>query len=149
MRRRAAQAGVTLIEMLAALAVTALIGVAGFAMLDTVIARDAQLRGRFETIRARDRAFRLLMLDAGRAHGAELSDAAHLQLALPDGRVTWLADADGVRRRLDLPGNRMLTQAVLDDPARLTRHDQSPRAVVLTLTGPGISKVFPLSGDIQ
>lgn len=61
--RRDTQAGLTLVEMLVALVLFGLVGLASFAMLDTVIRARDRTEGRLETVAAIDRALRMFSQD--------------------------------------------------------------------------------------
>lgn len=65
------QAGLTLVEMLVALALFALVGLASFAMLDTVIRVRDQTEGRLETVAAIDRALLLFSQDLAQSRTAD------------------------------------------------------------------------------
>ena len=71
---RSGTAGFTLVEVLVALALFALIGVAGFAMLDQVLRTQRQTEGRLETLAAMQRAMYLVTLDFTQARAASLSE---------------------------------------------------------------------------
>lgn len=73
--RREGEAGLTLVEMLVALALFALVGFASFAMLDTVIRTRDRTEGRLETIAAFDRALILWSRDLGQSDPGGLSIA--------------------------------------------------------------------------
>lgn len=139
MTPRQAEDGVTLIEMLAALTIAALIGVAGFTLLDGVATRDAQLGGRIDLIRDRDRAFQLLSLDATRARRASLTAETGLTLWTSRQRINWRADDAGVTRRIIWQDGRTVTQQVLRERADLTAHPTAARAVLLRLPEPDIA----------
>ena len=145
MIQRPAEAGVTLVEMLSALAVAALIGIAGFTLLEGVLTRDAQLSGRLERISDHDRALQLLRADASRARRAAFSRDTGLTLSTRDQTIGWRADTSGMTRHIAWPDGRSITQQVLHWPAELAVFDRSPRAVVLTLSddGPGRIVMMP------
>ena len=138
----AAEAGVTLIEMLAALTVSALIGVAGFALLDGVTTRDAQLDGRNAGIARLDRAFHLLALDTGAAQRATWQSDKQLHLETRDYTAVWGADESGLWRTLGEGPEPGLRQHVLDAPARLSAHAETPRALLLHLEAEGLYRIF-------
>jgi len=60
MGRRSTQSGVTLIEMLVALSISAMIGLAGFIFLESVTRTEAGVSGRLEQLNLQDRAFTCL-----------------------------------------------------------------------------------------
>ncbi|MEM9551739.1 MAG: hypothetical protein AAGA05_11215 [Pseudomonadota bacterium] len=144
MTGRSGVVGVTLIEVLAALAVSAMIGVAGFTLLDGVTRQDERLSGRIDRIAARDRAFLLLSRDAATALSAELTDAVGLQLIGHDYVAIWHTDMGGLRRRLDWGDGRVVMQPLLDEPVELSFHPETQRAAVLTLSDAGIRRVIRL-----
>ena len=67
--RRIPTAGFTLVEVLVALAIFALIGVAGFSMLDQVLRTQRQTEGRLERLAEMQRAMYLITLDFSQARG--------------------------------------------------------------------------------
>ena len=131
---RNSQAGVTLIEMLAALSVAAMIGVAGFTFLDSVTTRDAQLTGRLDRLLTQDRAFRVFARDAADARRAVFSENTDLMLVGRGYTLIWQAgDADGLTRRIVWPDGREMSQTVLSEPVQLFPHPDKSRAIVLSL----------------
>lgn len=70
------QSGLTLVEMLVALVLFGLVGLASFAMLDTVIRVRDRTEGRLETVAAIDRALILFSQDLGQSlgNGRSLAD---------------------------------------------------------------------------
>jgi general secretion pathway protein J len=70
--RRDREAGVTLVEVLVALVLFALIGGAGLAMLDQVLRVQARTEGRLERLAEVQRALHLLTLDFMQASGGSL-----------------------------------------------------------------------------
>lgn len=75
MTRRNAQSGFTLIEVLVALSIFALIGTAGFSMLDQVLRTQRQTEGRLETLGQMQRAMYLITQDFTQARGTSLAAA--------------------------------------------------------------------------
>lgn len=73
--RRDGEAGLTLVEMLVALALFALVGIASFTLLDTIIRARDRTEGRLETVAALDRAFLLWSRDLSQADPDSLSIA--------------------------------------------------------------------------
>ena len=71
---RSGTAGFTLVEGLVALALFALIGVAGFAMLDQVLRTQRQTEGRLETLAAMQRAMYMITLDFTQTRAASLTE---------------------------------------------------------------------------
>ena len=74
--RRTATAGFTLVEVLVALAIFALIGVAGFSMLDQVLRTQRLTDGRLERLAEMQRAMHMITLDFAQARGASLTARA-------------------------------------------------------------------------
>lgn len=70
---RAPTAGFTLVEVLVALAIFALIGVAGFSMLDQVLRTQRQTEGRLERLAEMQRAMHLITLDFSQARGQSVT----------------------------------------------------------------------------
>lgn len=148
--RRQAEAGTTLIEILAALAIAAMIGIAGFTLLDGVTTRDAQLAGRLGRLAQVDRAFGLLLLDLTQARQAEFLPDGGLRVVAHDHVITWYTGAGGLRRRIAWPVGDALVQQVLNGPAQLATHASGMRAIVLTLPDTDIRRIFamPESGGL-
>ena len=71
--RRFSQAGVTLVEVLVALVIFALIGAAGFTVLDQVARVDRLTEGRLARLEAMQRAMRVLSVDFGQARAQGLA----------------------------------------------------------------------------
>ena len=71
--QRGAQAGVTLVEVLVALVIFALIGAAGFTVLDQVARVDRLTEGRLARLEAMQRAMRVLSVDFGQARAPGLA----------------------------------------------------------------------------
>lgn len=148
MTHRSSDAGITLIEMLAALAVASLIGFAGFTLLDGVVTRDAQLSGRLDLIADRDRAFHVLRLDASNARRAKLSADAELTLAMGGHTIVWRADDRGLTRQIAWPDGRRLTQWILDDTTKLTARPGTGMAIKLVLPNAEIEKIIALPQEL-
>ncbi len=82
------EAGVTLIEMLVAVAICALIGLAGFGMLDTILRVNDRAEGDLNRYADLDRAFLVLGRDLIAAEASALSlEDGILRLRAPDGRT--------------------------------------------------------------
>ena len=71
--RRFSQAGVTLVEVLVALVIFALIGAAGFTVLDQVARVDRLTEGRLARLAAMQRAMRVLSVDFAQARAQGLT----------------------------------------------------------------------------
>ncbi len=104
--RAGSEAGFTLIEMLVALALFALVGLACFAVLDTVIRTRDRTETRLETVAEIDRALILFGRDLGQSlpGSAELDDGA-LRVGRAGGALVWgLVDGALTRTSLDADG---------------------------------------------
>lgn len=146
MPARDAQAGITLIEMLVALAVSSAIGFASFTLLDGVTTRDAQLKGRLDQILDRDRAFQLVTLDAGSAITAAFDDAGGLRFETAEQTVTWIGATSGLKRRIERKDGQVLTQILARDAAVVGRHDTSPRVLFVEFTSQDVRKLVDVPG---
>lgn len=116
MTPRTPEAGVTLIEMMVALAIFALIGTAGFSMLDQVLRTESRTDGRLETLGDMQRALYLLGLDASMAEGRSLRASPEaVGFARGGGATLRYAVAEGVLRRrvLDGQGRRLADQPLI------------------------------------
>jgi len=107
-------AGVTMIEMLVAVAIFALIGAAGFSVLDTMARTDRALEGRLDRLSQRDLVLRLFVNDMARATGYRFeTDRNALALTVSGGVVTYLDGKNGLQRVVALTGRPPLTQGLL------------------------------------
>ncbi len=80
-QQRNSQAGLTLIEVLVALALFSLVGLAGFSMLDTILRVQSGTEGRLERLAAIDRALVLFVRDVQESDPAALrQDSGSLAL---------------------------------------------------------------------
>ena len=126
-RDAAPDAGFTLVEMLVALALFAMIGLAAFTTLDTVVRVRGQTEGRIERLGAIDRALTLLSRDLMQAlpgDPARDADGATLRFRRSgeDGalRVAW-GLRDGTLLRTIVAGDApVVEQPVLADVDALT-----------------------------
>ncbi|WP_366141214.1 prepilin-type N-terminal cleavage/methylation domain-containing protein [uncultured Tateyamaria sp.] len=130
---RARTAGVTLIEMLVSLTISAMIGLAGFALLESVTRTEAGVAGRLDHLTLQDRAFRLLNLDMEIATLARLGEA--LELRISGQTIIWEATDQGVFRSVNIAKGGVIKQSLLDHPARLSRHASGILALRLPETG--------------
>ncbi len=144
--QRAGEAGVSLVEMLAALVISAMIGVAGFTLLDGMTTRDAQVSGRLELVLRRDRAFRLLQIDASAARIVRTTDAGGVAFETAGYLLTWRADGDGLRREIAYPRGTELVQRVLSEPAAL-QVTEDGRSITLRLTEAELRRIFAVPGQ--
>jgi general secretion pathway protein J len=159
------EAGLTLVEVLVALALFAVIGAAGFAVLDQVVRVQANTDGRLQHLAQMQRAQHLLTqdfmlatggsLDAGDGAVAFRRSAGHGQLA-----VRYVLDGAEFTRRVSEPGGPATRQVLLSgvsaadwrfyapglgwtdvwppDP-RQPPANPAAVAVEVTLAGPGLS----------
>ncbi len=122
-RRRNAKSGVTLIEMLLALAVSSMIGVAGFVLLEGMTQTESGISGALGRLSDQNRAFRLFSMDVAEAVEARLTDTGTLELQQLDHLVVWNAGDRAVTRAIVFAGRVPFVQHVLNQEAeiRVTR----------------------------
>jgi general secretion pathway protein J len=160
--KRTPDAGVTLIEMMIALALFALIGSAGFATLDQVLRSQRGTEGRLERLSERQRALHVILTDFKMAepHSLQTSDAdVSLDRTSGDGSLRLRYHLiEGVLRRAitDTDGTALADQAILtsvegiawrfltpegvwsdvwpNDPVQTLGTARNPRAVELVIT---------------
>ncbi|MGR3467237.1 MAG: type II secretion system protein GspJ [Shimia sp.] len=109
---RAPEAGVTLIEVIVALGLFAMIAVAGFSMLDSILRVRAGTEGRLERLADVDRALLLLSRDVQSKNQAPLAwDGARLAFVRDTTPVAYRLDGGVLRRAA--PSDTV--QAVLGD----------------------------------
>lgn len=172
--RARADAGMTLVEMLVALAILSVIGVAGLTMLDTTLTVQRRTEGRLDRVTEIDRALTVLRRDLATAapgftalnetglsflraaEGAPLS----LRIAVDDGRLTRVLrrnspDASATPQHL-LTGVREARWRLLDGRRRWQtawpEAEAAPRAAELTLrldlpeqnTVAELTRLFPM-----
>lgn len=116
MTTRAGQSGVTLIEMLVALSVFSLIGIASFSMLDTVVRTDRQTAGRLEQYSEIDLALRLFEADVLRASPEYNFTEATFSMVTADGRVTYSSGEDGLTRQIKVSDRPDVEQNLMPSP---------------------------------
>lgn len=93
MTPRPRDAGVTLVEMLVALVLFALVGLAAFTVLDTIIRSRDRTEGRLEAVASLDRALILFSRDMGQsAAGGRSLTQGILSVAGQDGAVALRLD---------------------------------------------------------
>ncbi len=123
---RRAEAGVTLVEVLVSLVIFALIGVAGFGMLDQVLRTERLTEGRLDRLGQMSRAMQVITLDFATAEGGSLDagqEAVSINRAAPgmtggSVRVGYvLAGGVLVRRLQDVGGQGLADQLLLDGVA--------------------------------
>ena len=114
--RRDPAAGVTLIEMVVALAIFALIGGAGYSMLDQVLRTDARTSGRLERLGDLQRTLFLVGQDFAQAEAHSVVQDGGLTLGR-DGAVIRYHLAGAVLRRdlIDAAGARQAEQVLVAD----------------------------------
>ena len=156
---RKPQAGVTLIEMMIALALFALIGSAGFAMLDQVLRSQHGTEGRLERLSEQQRALHVVLADfamtephsllvTGQALSLDRSSSdggLHLQYQLSDGilrRSLTGTDGQALADQAILSGVDAITWRFLT--AEGTWSDIWPSDPVQTLTTPRNPKAVEL-----
>ena len=119
---RDAAAGVTLIEVLVSLSIFAVIGVAGYAMLDLVTRTDRLSEGRLQRLGQMQRAMYLMDMDFHQAEDRSLAvdgNTVAIRRAAPDaagGQITLRYVVTGdrlVRRMLDAQGTLLAEQDLL------------------------------------
>ncbi len=177
--RRQPTAGVTLIEMMIALALFALIGSAGFTMLDQVLRAQSRSEGRLEHLARIERALHLVLLDFAMAEPHSLttdppginrsSTGGSLTLHYRLTGTTWhreLADTSGapladqpILTGVDSVSWRFLTPEGQWSPTWPTdttptlATPRNPRAVEVLLTLQGgkgsLRRVAPLPADLE
>ena len=162
-------AGVTLVEMLVALVLFALIAVAGFTVLDQVVRVQSGTQGRLDRLAEMQRTMQILTQDLMFASGASLSfadDAVSFRRSAANGEMAVrydLEDATLVRSVSGGAGARPARQPLLSGvdplrwsfldanrqwiarwPATLNGPKANPAAVALDLdlTGRGLSGVL-------
>ncbi|WP_299783234.1 type II secretion system protein J [uncultured Roseobacter sp.] len=117
MTHRCGRSGVTLIEMLVALSVFSLIGLASFAVLDTILRTDRQTSGRLAALARIEIALQIFETDVLRAQTRPTISAEQLSLATGDGSVSYAQTPGGMMRRIDRTGLDRLEQQLLPPPA--------------------------------
>ncbi|MGC3939109.1 PulJ/GspJ family protein [Roseobacter sp. EG26] len=118
MTTRAGQSGVTLIEMLVALSVFSLIGLASFNVLDAIVRTDRQTDGRLEAVSQMDLALRIFEADVLRSQGLSVLEEDRITLVSSADRVTYFSSQKGLHRRIERSEQPALVQQVLVYPAR-------------------------------
>lgn len=122
MRGRDPACGVTLVEMLVALALFALIGTAGFTTLDTVLRVHRGTEDRLERLASLDLALQLFDQDVTHAEASDLqgSDASILLRLTGGVRVTYGVRGGELLRSIDDPRAAMpVDQALLDGVTKI------------------------------
>ena len=157
------EAGFTLVEVLVALVLFALIGAAGFTVLDQILRAQERTEGRLERLAQMQRALHLFSLDVMQASGGSLTFAEGAVSLRRDGGPAvryGLADTALVRRVSGGLGRAPADQILLTGatgvawrffapelgwiaewPPAIDRSSGNPAAVELevTLAGPGLS----------
>ena len=117
MTARGPDTGVTLIEMLVALSVFSLIGLASFSVLDTIVRTDRQSSGRLEHLARLDVALRLFEADVLRARPGALVEQDRISLPTAGALVTYQSGTEGVLRRIERADEADVQQQILPPPA--------------------------------
>lgn len=107
----------TLLEMLLALAVSSMIGLASFILLDGVTRAETGAAGKLDLFARRDRMFRLLAIDLAGAVSADLQESSELVLSTGAGQITWSVTDQGVERKVRRAGGADLRQRLSSEPA--------------------------------
>ncbi len=141
---REGQAGVTLIEMLAALAVSALIGVAGFSLLESVLQTEAGVADRLDKLVQQDRTFQLLALDLQQALAFETVDDEGIALDFQQRTVVWRGTATGLQRLIKRPNRPDVIQATLPYAAELAVDRRNVPVVRVSMPELDLWRVFAL-----
>ncbi len=119
---RSDKAGVTLVEVLVALVIFSIIGVAGYAMLDLVARGERLTEGRLQRLGQMQRAMYLINLDFNLAEDRSLvadGGSVSLRRAVPDApggevTLTYALSGDSLKRRMvDGKGDILAEQSLL------------------------------------
>ena len=122
MTARDSEAGLTLVEMLVALVLFALVGIASFTTLDAIIRTRDRTEGRLEAIARIDRALRLFSRDVMQSAPQDIALGDDgLVLSGAGGRIlTWRGGTGVVLRQVQAPGaGPGMQQNLLEDIAGL------------------------------
>lgn len=161
MTHRDLRAGVTLIEMLVALSVFSMIGLASFTVLDTILRTDRQTGGRLEEYTDLDRAFRIFEADVLRAQPGLSLGEGWVKLTTAESQVIYQSQQEGLVRRIERPGMPAVAQQILPLPASAswrTLSDDSAAAIApgveMTLYPDGarsaaVRKLVPLAQNLS
>lgn len=121
--RRTPDAGITLVEMLVALAIFALVGLASFTTLDTILRVRDRTEGRLERLAALDRGLQVFSRDLAQADptGLTLADnVVALRLTREATRRYRLSDGILIRETLAGPEAAPLQQPLFDGVEEVT-----------------------------
>lgn len=140
MSSRSSEAGVTLIEMLVAISISAMIGLAGFVLLDSVTRTETGVAGELSRLEQQDRAFTMFARDLDAAFSIAQSEA-RVTFDLGQMTATWQASEIGFLRQLSFPDRATVAQRILEEPTQFT-HNQG--FIILRLTEPSVERVFAL-----
>ena len=129
-------------EMLLALAVSSMIGLASFVLLDGVTRAEVGVAGKLDQFAQRDRMFRLLAMDAAAAMSAEMRDSSRLVLTTVSGPHVWHASDAGVVRQVSGEHGQQLRQNLSSERAQF--ESVGPGLLSLRLKGPDLWRLIAL-----
>mgnify|MGYP001804396093 CR=1 FL=1 len=141
-RRRPATAGVTLIEMLLALAVSAMVGLAGFVLLESTLRTQSGVAGRLEALAQQTRTFELFSRDVEHALSAQFVGPKELELRHHAYLVTWSGDGEVLTRQLTFQNRPPITQILLSENAEISGAGLG--AVALRIVGAALHRLAAL-----
>lgn len=121
---RAREAGITLVEMLVALALFALVGLASFSMLDAVIRTRDRTEGRLDAVATLDRALTLVSRDLGQSDAGSQAlegDALNFSLEGAGGpaAMRYALEGGALERRAG-EGDEAVSQRLVEGVADLS-----------------------------
>ena len=157
--RRAPDSGLTLVEVLVAMALFSAIGIAGFSIVNAVLGVQARTEGRLDRLGDIQRALHLVRLDFEQAEGEFRFDGEGVSLrrSMADGNmdVTYFAGGDALNRHVAYSLDPDTTQRLLSgvsalqwrfyDPAGRWLDDWPPSD---TRDGTGMPKAVALEFDL-